>query len=282
LPAERSAGRTYRLPTEAEWEYACRAGTTTKWSFGDDPSALGRYAWFAGNGGGTTHPVGQKKPNAWGLYDMLGNVAEWVSDWHKGDYYRVSPRLDPAGPATSDSGEVRGGSFQDAPCRCRSAFRPWSRAWTHFHEGGFRVAMTLTPGSVPLRPAASPQATVVGAPQQPVVVWQWNPQSVSVQRQVVAIDVSKWITRPGTYALRWQYTNGVHRLDIDGVALMRSGRPICRDEHFGFTGGVTLKNTYTLKVDDVSRREKFLIEASIHGDDGNDSYGTVWLQWLGD
>lgn len=91
-------GLDVRLPTEAEWEFACRAGTTTKYFFGDDPSTLGAYAWFDGNDGGKSHPVGEKKPNPWGLYDICGNVCERVSDTYAKDYYAKSPKLDPTGP----------------------------------------------------------------------------------------------------------------------------------------------------------------------------------------
>lgn len=91
-------GQDVRLPTEAEWEYACRAGSTTAWHFGDDPSQLDDYAWFKGNDGGMSHPVGQKKPNAWGLYDMHGNVCERVADIYARDYYAKSPKVDPTGP----------------------------------------------------------------------------------------------------------------------------------------------------------------------------------------
>jgi len=97
--ASEKTGLTVRLPTEAEWEYSCRAGTTTRYIFGDDASKLGDYAWFDKNDGGKSHPVGQKKPNAWGLYDMLGNVCERVYDVYAKDYYAKSPKEDPTGPS---------------------------------------------------------------------------------------------------------------------------------------------------------------------------------------
>lgn len=91
-------GMEVRLPSEAEWECAARAGTTTRWFFGDDAAKLGDYAWFKDNAGGKSHPVGQKKPNPWGLYDMYGNVAEFVSDEHDETYYAKGPKVDPTGP----------------------------------------------------------------------------------------------------------------------------------------------------------------------------------------
>ncbi len=127
-----------RLPTEAEWEYACRAGTKTAFSFGDDDSALGDYAWYADNSGGTTHPVAQKKPNPWGLYDMHGNVWEWVADWH--DDYPTQAVTDPKGPGSGAFRVVRGGGYLYSPVNCRSANRGHYAPVDREMMCGFRVA----------------------------------------------------------------------------------------------------------------------------------------------
>ena len=139
LPEEKSAGYAYRLPTEAEWEYACRAGTTTKYSFGDSDSELDEYAWYgkAEALGGTTHPVGEKKPNAWGLYDMHGNVWEWCQDWH--GKYLSGPVTDPTGPSSGSFRVFRGGGWSFISQDCRSAFRSGFSPGSRSHYLGFRV-----------------------------------------------------------------------------------------------------------------------------------------------
>ena len=137
LPAEKAAGNVYRLPTEAEWEYACRAGTTTKYSFGDDESELRDHAWCSENSDVQTHRVGSKKPNAWGLYDMHGNVYEWCQDRH-GDYPSGSV-TDPTGPAVGSDRVLRGGGWDTPAEICRSAFRLWALPSNRFSIFGFRV-----------------------------------------------------------------------------------------------------------------------------------------------
>jgi formylglycine-generating enzyme required for sulfatase activity len=154
-------GMTYRLPTEAEWEYACRAGTKTAYSFGDSVSSLGDYAWFDGNtivsqnfvqdyahyfAHNFAHPVGQKKPNGFGLYDMHGNVWEWCADWDDKDYYSKSPGVDPTGPTSGDGHVLRGGSYTSGSSDIKgslvalqSAFRWWGTPVSRNSNIGFRV-----------------------------------------------------------------------------------------------------------------------------------------------
>jgi formylglycine-generating enzyme required for sulfatase activity len=139
-PEEKLAGYEYRLPTEAEWEYACRAGTTTAYSFGDSNSELGDYAWYDKNSGNTTHPVGGKKPNPWGLYDMHGNVFEWCQDGY-GDYPSGSV-TDPTGAASGSYRVLRGGSFGAQTSNVRSADRGYNLPFDRFYSYGFRPART--------------------------------------------------------------------------------------------------------------------------------------------
>jgi formylglycine-generating enzyme required for sulfatase activity len=113
----------YRLPTEAEWEYACRAGTNSGYSFGDEARQLGDFAWFADNSSKKTHPVGRKKPNPWGLFDMHGNVAEWCQDLYDPNYYKASPEKTPRGPAEANENVLRGGSWKSPAEALRSSYR---------------------------------------------------------------------------------------------------------------------------------------------------------------
>ncbi len=179
MPAERSAGRVYRLPTEAEWEYACRAGTTTEYCFGDDASKLGEYGWFVGNSGNSVidfqalgptekvqavqnnnnrlRPVGTKKPNAWGLYDMHGNMWEWCQDHYA--QYTAKAVTDPINPAPGTTSEssgnpvdqilnagrvVRGGGWRVYAAGCRSAYRNSNDPSLRGPVNGFRVALSTS------------------------------------------------------------------------------------------------------------------------------------------
>ena len=150
-------GVVYRLPTEAEWEYACRAGSRTRYASGDDPASLGKFAnlfdedaavnWPAWqtfalkqrDGFAFTAPVASFAANAFGLHDMHGNAWEWVADWHAEDYYARSPVEDPPGPATGTVRVRRGGSWHTWPFYARSAFRNWNTPETRYTLLGMRL-----------------------------------------------------------------------------------------------------------------------------------------------
>lgn len=134
------AGYAYRLPTEAEWEYACRAGGTNHFSFGDDVAEAGAYAWTEENSEAKTHPIGTKRPNAWGFHDMHGNVWEWCQDWF-GQYPAVEV-TDPQGPAEGKFKVFRGGGWNNEAKFARSSNRFMMAATNGIHFVGFRVALS--------------------------------------------------------------------------------------------------------------------------------------------
>jgi serine/threonine-protein kinase len=152
LPEETATGRTYRLPSEAQWEYACRAGNAGRYSFSlggkaiskeQDENGLSDYAWFYGNSGGMTHAVGGKRANAWGLYDVHGNVWEWCQDWYDKEYYANSLTDDPAGPSGGSGRVNRGGSWFDTARFCRSAFRHYYGPGSRIFNLGLRACLVL-------------------------------------------------------------------------------------------------------------------------------------------
>ena len=135
-------GYTVRLPTEAEWEYACRAGSTTRFSFGDSDRLLGGYAWYRSNSRVRSHAVATRRANAWGLYDMHGNFWEWCSDWYA-ESYAFTDNVNPQGPDSGSSRVLRGGSLRSGTRNCRCAYRFWSAPGNRDYSGGFRVVLDL-------------------------------------------------------------------------------------------------------------------------------------------
>ncbi len=154
----------YRLPTEAEWEYACRAGSAGQYCFGDAEKDLPRYAWLKPGSQGKPHPVGRKEPNRWGLYDMHGNVWQWCHDWYGETYYAESPAEDPHGPAAGKMRVLRGGAWDSTPEKCRAAYRHkefpvYSDACFGADSYGFRRARKGTSGE--------PKAVAAVVPKTP-------------------------------------------------------------------------------------------------------------------
>ncbi len=150
LPGEKAAKRRYQLPTEAQWEYACRAGNPGRRYFSVQPNPspgaaeealMGQYAWFRTNSGLQTHPVARKLPNAWGLYDMYGNVFQYCADHYDAGYYANSPKDDPPGPMAATNHAIRGGGWAYEACYCRSAVRCGGPPWGWTSNVGFRACL---------------------------------------------------------------------------------------------------------------------------------------------
>jgi len=172
-------GIFYRLPTEAEWEYACRAGTATPYSFGNDPKLLGQFAWFNGNSNGAYKKVGLKKPNPWGLHDMHGNVMEWTLDQYHADYYAKKAKglvKEPYAPVTQlYPNAVRGGSWDDDPTVLRSAARtPSAPAWKQLDPQNPKSEWWLTSASFVgfrvVRPLKQPSKEEIEAYYNPPLI----------------------------------------------------------------------------------------------------------------
>ena len=141
LNAKFAGKGSFTLPTEAQWEYACRAGSTTRFCFGDGEEGLDHYAWYDRNSAGQTQPVGGKAPNAWGLYDMHGNVWQWCADRYHERYYGKSPDADPMGPEMGPNRVLRGGGCSAAARSCRSAIRAGAYPGYRSSDLGFRIAL---------------------------------------------------------------------------------------------------------------------------------------------
>ncbi|HPD16105.1 MAG TPA: formylglycine-generating enzyme family protein [Planctomycetota bacterium] len=162
----------FALPTEAQWEYACRAGKSGRFDFGDSPASLDKCAWYSSGLHDATHPVGATPPNAWGLYDMTDHVGEWCADWYGEAYYECSPQDDPGGPEAGRCRVLRGGFWYPIPRITRFACRRSARPTYRCYDVGFRVAASIggNPGAVgaetPKSPCGDP-APARHVPSQP-------------------------------------------------------------------------------------------------------------------
>jgi len=153
-PDEKKSGRVYRLPTEAEWEYACRGGIAAEYSFGADDRMLGSFGWYEENSKGNPQPVGKKLPNAFGLFDMHGNVYEWCSDRYESDYYGKAPATDPLGPPSGSDRVLRGGGWRNEAANCRSASRNWGAPSLRGSNNGLGFRVALSSSGIPKPPEA--------------------------------------------------------------------------------------------------------------------------------
>ena len=216
---ERSSGtlqanEVYRLPTEAEWEYACRAGTVTAYSFGDDGARLGDFAWFSRNAGGMTHQAGLRKANAWGFHDMHGNVWEWCSDWYDA---KLTGGVDPVGPANGSLRVYRGGCLGSDPEGCRSAFRFGIGPSDRYVLLGFRVARSTAIQTQPSGIAASvavPSTPSPTADSGRLAIAPVATESVGPPQEMMALaGVATLSLGDATLLVQQEIRN----LDLDGI-----------------------------------------------------------------
>ncbi|MCE9532386.1 MAG: SUMF1/EgtB/PvdO family nonheme iron enzyme [Planctomycetes bacterium] len=195
----------YRLPTEAEWEYACRAGTATQYAFGDDFSLLDQYGWYQKNADGKVHPVGTKTANGFGLFDMHGNLQEWCRDFYDEKWYEKTSINDPPGPTTGLYPVIRGGSWNSAASYGRSTSRNTDHSPSnHFDSTGFRIVRELvapaTTASVttqPATPAAAPSKPITDFNSPEFLAWMKQVQAMPAEEQVKAVSKKLKELNPG-------------------------------------------------------------------------------------
>ena len=221
-------GGKFSLPSEAQWEYACRAGSTTKYCFGDDEARLGEYAWYRDNSGSKTHPVGEKKPNAWGLYDMHGNVWEWCQDGptvgarYRG-YLAKSHIDDPAGPATGALRVLRGGCWDFPAGGLRSGHHnAVENHWSRSEGVGFR-ASRVSPEAVAQTPPSESAAPLKLQPVHPQTIESGKPLAVAVSSENPDAWKSKLRYAPTSDARR--AVRGSTRSRANSRGRRRWGRP---------------------------------------------------------
>jgi hypothetical protein len=227
-------GKKFALPTEAQWEYACRAGSMAKYCFGDDISQLDDYAWYTKNSDGHSHPVGEKKPNAWGLYDVHGNVWEWCADCYQMAYYAQSPTDDPTGPKGTFLRVYRGSGWASFPGDCRSAARRQTIPGHGYHYLGLRVALVAAASvsaqerpSLNQAPSAkehgpSGAAAVRNAPSVKGTTWRFPAAAGKTAASTVEfLDGGRfrWGGKPGEGF--WKQDGNQITINVNGVTLFQ-------------------------------------------------------------
>ncbi|HEX3654902.1 MAG TPA: SUMF1/EgtB/PvdO family nonheme iron enzyme [Pirellulales bacterium] len=223
-----ASGDGYRLATEAEWEYACRAGTTTQYSFGDDKTQLEQYAWFNKNASGKTQPVALKLPNPFDLFDMHGNAQEWCQDWYHGKWYEKSSPADPNGPSSGSSRLIRGGIWPGRASSCRSAFRYNHSPSFLYYTIGFRIVRPLDATqpeaavAMTAKPGASPTKATKPWESPAFQAWIKDVQAMPAEKQVEAVSKKLMELNPGFDGKFTDYNGaGMPRIENGVVTKLR-------------------------------------------------------------